>query len=102
MLIKHILRTLILMFQVRDDEIEELERILYETCEMQVPGGVENTYGKVNILLQSYVSRQYLDSFSLVSDQAYVAQVCYIHVYVTRWGREHIRKSEHLVTELCQ
>ena len=66
----------VLFNQVRDDEMEELERILYETCEMQVPGGVENTYGKVNILLQSYVSRQYLDSFSLVSDQAYVAQVC--------------------------
>ena len=55
--------------------MEELERILNETCEMQVPGGVENTYGKVNILMQSYISRQYLDSFSLVSDQAYVAQV---------------------------
>lgn len=55
--------------------MEELESLLHDTCVMQVPGGVENTYGKVNILLQTYVSRQGVDSFSLVSDQGYVAQV---------------------------
>lgn len=55
--------------------MDELETVLHETCEMQVPGGVENSYGKVNILLQSFVSRQHLESFSLVSDQSYVAQV---------------------------
>ncbi|WAR07337.1 ASCC3-like protein [Mya arenaria] len=60
--------------KVRDEEMEELEGLLHHECEMQVPGGVENSYGKVNILLQSYVSRHYLDSFSLVSDQSYVAQ----------------------------
>lgn len=53
----------------------ELEELMSETCVMQVPGGVENTYGKVNILMQAFVSRQSVDSFSLVSDQAYVAQV---------------------------
>ena len=63
------------LLQVRDEEMDELERLLHETCEMQVKGGVENTHGKVNILLQSFVSRQYLDGFSLVSDQSYVAQV---------------------------
>ncbi|KAK3097478.1 hypothetical protein FSP39_009969 [Pinctada imbricata] len=60
--------------KVRDEEMKELEGLLHETCIMQVPGGVENSYGKVNILLQTYVSRQMVDSFSLVSDQAYVAQ----------------------------
>jgi activating signal cointegrator complex subunit 3 len=55
--------------------MSELEGLLSETCVMQVPGGVENTYGKVNILMQTFVSRQMVDSFSLVSDQAYVAQV---------------------------
>ena len=55
--------------------MEELEGLLHETCIMQVPGGVENSYGKVNILLQTYVSRQSVEAFSLVSDQAYVAQV---------------------------
>ena len=37
-------------------------------------GGVENSYGKVNILLQTYISRGMVESFSLVSDHAYVAQ----------------------------
>lgn len=60
---------------MRDDEQDELENMLNDTCIMQVPGGTENNYGKVNILLQAYVSRQSVDSFSLVSDQAYVAQV---------------------------
>eukprot|EP00124_Ichthyophonus_hoferi_P006273 Ihof_evm1s1374 gene=Ihof_evmTU1s1374 len=59
--------------QLRDEEIPELEGLL-ETCVMPVKGGVENAYGKVNILLQSYVSRRNVDAFSLVSDMAYTAQ----------------------------
>ncbi|KAK7480723.1 hypothetical protein BaRGS_00027984, partial [Batillaria attramentaria] len=60
--------------KVREDEMEELERLVEDGCEMLVPGGKENTHGKVNILLQSYVSRVSVDAFSLVSDMAYVAQ----------------------------
>nr|KAG5694899.1 hypothetical protein BaRGS_029516 [Batillaria attramentaria] len=60
--------------KVREDEMEELERLVDDGCEMLVPGGKENTHGKVNILLQSYVSRVSVDAFSLVSDMAYVAQ----------------------------
>ena len=37
-------------------------------------GGSENTYGKVNILLQAYISGAMVSSFSLISDMAYVAQ----------------------------
>lgn len=37
-------------------------------------GGAENRHGKVNILLQSYISRATIDDFSLVSDTMYVAQ----------------------------
>ena len=55
--------------------MEELDRLVNDGCELIVPGGKENTYGKVNILLQSYVSRVSVDSFSLISDMAYVAQV---------------------------
>lgn len=44
-------------------------------CELPAPGGVENNYGKINILLQTYISRGEMDSFSLISDSAYVAQV---------------------------
>lgn len=61
--------------QVRDEELEELDRHQHETCCLPVAGGSENNHGKVNILLQTYISRGTVDAFSLVSDSAYVAQV---------------------------
>ena len=61
--------------QVREEELRELDNHLNETCVLPAAGGSENSYGKVNILLQTYISRCNLESFSLVSDQAYVAQV---------------------------
>uniref|UniRef100_H0X1H6 Activating signal cointegrator 1 complex subunit 3 n=1 Tax=Otolemur garnettii TaxID=30611 RepID=H0X1H6_OTOGA len=60
--------------KVREEEIEELEALLSNFCELSTPGGVENSYGKINILLQTYISRGEMDSFSLISDSAYVAQ----------------------------
>ena len=55
--------------------MEELDFHLSETCQLAVAGGSENHYGKVNILLQTYISHGSIDNFSLVSDMAYVAQV---------------------------
>ena len=52
-----------------------------DSCHVNVAGGSENTYGKVNILLQTYVSQGRVDNFSLVSDQAYVAQVILLTIY---------------------
>uniref|UniRef100_A0A8C0GGF1 Activating signal cointegrator 1 complex subunit 3 n=1 Tax=Chelonoidis abingdonii TaxID=106734 RepID=A0A8C0GGF1_CHEAB len=60
--------------KVREEEIEELDVLLNNFCELSAPGGVENSYGKINILLQTYISRGEIDSFSLISDSAYVAQ----------------------------
>ncbi|XP_006881253.1 PREDICTED: activating signal cointegrator 1 complex subunit 3 [Elephantulus edwardii] len=60
--------------KVREEEIEELDALLNNYCELTAPGGVENNYGKINILLQTYISRGEMDSFSLISDSAYVAQ----------------------------
>jgi len=57
--------------------MDELDRHRLDSCHVNVAGGSENTYGKVNILLQSYISHGRVDNFSLVSDQAYVAQVMY-------------------------
>lgn len=62
-------------WQVRDEELEELDQLLCNYCELPAAGGVENSYGKINILLQTYISRGELDSFSLISDLSYVAQV---------------------------
>lgn len=61
--------------QVREEEMEELEQLLCNYCELPAAGGVENSYGKVNILLQTYIGRGEVDSFSLMSDLSYVAQV---------------------------
>lgn len=60
--------------KVRCDEIKELERLCSTYCEMVAKGGVENIYGKVNILIQTYLSRGWVNSFSLTSDLAYIAQ----------------------------
>ena len=66
---------LCLPVQVRDEELEELDFHLSDTCVLPVAGGSENAYGKVNILLQTYIGRGTVNGFSLISDQAYVAQV---------------------------
>lgn len=55
--------------------MEELEQMLCNYCKLPAAGGVENGYGKVNILLQTYIGRGEVDSFSLISDLSYVAQV---------------------------
>ncbi|OAD58452.1 Activating signal cointegrator 1 complex subunit 3 [Eufriesea mexicana] len=60
--------------KVREDEIHELEYLVKEYCELIVQGGVENIHGKVNILLQTYLSRGIVHSFSLISDQGYIVQ----------------------------
>lgn len=62
--------------KVRDDEMDELDRLTHDYCELRVAGGSENLHGKINILLQTYLSRGHLESFSLISDQSYIIQVC--------------------------
>eukprot|EP00795_Rhopilema_esculentum_P017649 gene17649-9293_t len=62
--------------KVREEEIPELERLLSECWLGPVKGGIENEYGKVNVLLQSYISKSSVESFSLVSDMSYIAQNC--------------------------
>lgn len=73
--------------QVRDEELEELENLLCNFCELPATGGVENGYGKINILLQTYIGRGEVDSFSLISDLSYVAQV----------RHKHRKRSMHIV-----
>lgn len=56
----------------RDAEEKELKKML-ENAPCEVPGGLETSAGKVNILLQAYISRVFVDDFALASDSAYVA-----------------------------
>lgn len=60
--------------KVRDDELDELDALQHNQCRLVVKGGAENPHGKVNILIQSYISRAQLQSFSLISDMSYVNQ----------------------------
>ncbi|CAO1614442.1 unnamed protein product [Parajaminaea phylloscopi] len=57
----------------RDAEEKELKKLL-EAAPCEVPGGIETSPGKTNILLQAYISRTFIEDFALASDMAYVAQ----------------------------
>lgn len=60
--------------QVRENEIEELKKLMETSCPCQVRGGTDSSAGKVNVLLQSYISKAYIEDFALVSDTGYVSQ----------------------------
>lgn len=60
--------------KVRDDEMDELDDLNRDSCEVPVKGGSENLHGKVNILMQTYLSRGFVKSFSLISDLSYINQ----------------------------
>ncbi|KAL7638072.1 UNVERIFIED_CONTAM: hypothetical protein RMT77_011697 [Armadillidium vulgare] len=57
--------------KIRDEELAELDE-LHPMCEVPARGGVENVDGKVNILIQTFISRHQVEGFSLVSDMNYV------------------------------
>ena len=59
---------------VRDDETIELETLARRQCLVEVRGDLTSKEGKVNVLLQSFISRARIDTFSLVADLNYVAQ----------------------------
>lgn len=59
--------------QVRETEIKELE-MLMGRIPCDVKGGTDTSAGKVNILLQAFISREVVEDFALVSDMAYAAQ----------------------------
>ncbi|KAL9689795.1 hypothetical protein QQ045_010185 [Rhodiola kirilowii] len=44
-----------------------------KSCPLEVKGGPSNKYGKISILIQAFISRSPIDSFSLVSDAAYIS-----------------------------
>ena len=62
----------------REDEMVELERLRGDrrnACPIEISKAtMADKAGKVNLLLQVYVSRKRLDAFSLVADSSYVSQ----------------------------
>lgn len=59
---------------VRENEVEELTKLIETVAPCQVKGGTDSSAGKVNVLLQAYISKAYIEDFALVSDMGYVAQ----------------------------
>lgn len=59
--------------KVRDEELQELDFLKGE-ARIKISGDVANTHGKVNVLLQAYISNVQLRSFTLISDTAYITQ----------------------------
>ncbi|MEW5302418.1 MAG: hypothetical protein WDW36_005207 [Sanguina aurantia] len=58
---------------VREEEMPEVEKLLRNSCPYDVKGGMENKVGKVNILMQAWISRAKVESFSLIADMMYVS-----------------------------
>ncbi|KAL5815738.1 hypothetical protein ACOSQ4_026379 [Xanthoceras sorbifolium] len=58
---------------VRDEEQNELEMLARTSCPLEIKGGPSNKHGKISILIQLYISRGSIDTFSLVSDAAYIS-----------------------------
>ena len=65
----------------REDEMDELLYLQNNHCKLKVPEGIDSRVGKVNVLLQSQLSRARLDSFSLISDAMFINQVIRFEVY---------------------
>ncbi|XP_010546203.1 PREDICTED: DExH-box ATP-dependent RNA helicase DExH14 [Tarenaya hassleriana] len=58
---------------VREEEQNELEMLVRSCCPLDIKGGPSNKHGKISILIQLYISRGSIDTFSLVSDAAYIS-----------------------------
>lgn len=58
---------------VREEEQNELEMLARTSCPLEIKGGPSNKHGKISILIQLYISRGSIDTFSLVSDAAYIS-----------------------------
>ena len=58
---------------VRDEEKVELSKLV-EMVPIPIKGGSEDPSSKINVLLQTYVSRLSLEGFALMSDMVFVTQ----------------------------
>jgi len=59
--------------KVRPEEVSEIEKLRLDAS-IQIKATADDTPGKVNTLLQAYINRSRINSFTLQSDSNYVAQ----------------------------
>lgn len=78
----------------REDEAKELEKLREEDSPCQIASTTDTSAGKTNILLQSFISKAYIQDSALASDAAYVAQnatrisrALFLMALNRRWGR---------------
>ncbi|EMR09600.1 hypothetical protein PNEG_02184 [Pneumocystis murina B123] len=57
----------------RENENEELKQLLEKYCHYKIKETIDSTPGKVNILLQSYISKALIEDSALISDSNYIA-----------------------------
>lgn len=81
--------------QSRDTESKELTKLKDESAPCEVGKGNDTPQAKTNILLQSYISRAYLEDFALANDSNYIAQqsarICralFMIALNRRWGHQ--------------
>lgn len=60
--------------KLRPEELVEIESLRKEATFLKVRAGSDDTAGKVNVLLQAYLTQTRISSFTLQSDSNYVAQ----------------------------
>ncbi|WOL01441.1 DExH-box ATP-dependent RNA helicase DExH14 [Canna indica] len=58
---------------VREEEQDELENLSKMLCPLELKGGTTDKHGKIAILIQVHISRGSIESFSLISDAAYIS-----------------------------
>eukprot|EP00984_Skeletonema_dohrnii_P009199 scaffold3511_cov144-Skeletonema_dohrnii-CCMP3373.AAC.8 len=59
--------------RVRAEELEEVDTLKKASCPLKTLAPVEEFSGKCNVLLQAYISRARVNSFTLISDTNYIA-----------------------------
>ena len=57
------------------EEMEELTFLRHTFCKLKISSALEDKSGKVNVLIQAYLSRARVEVSSLISDTLYIAQV---------------------------
>jgi activating signal cointegrator complex subunit 3 len=60
--------------KLRDEELTELRSLAEKYCPIKIKGGLEHVAGKVNVLLQAYISNGYIANSTLTSDSYYVTR----------------------------
>ncbi|VDN23915.1 unnamed protein product [Gongylonema pulchrum] len=61
--------------KVREEETEELEQLAATSCPLRLKMGALSTVpGKINCLMQAYISRAFIRSYSLLSESMFIQQ----------------------------